>query len=128
LTSLEAACYIITNHIKLVASGSTSEGYNPVTVVVDEVGGLSATQRRKLDQRKRDYLTLIRETLEELQDEGKLKDINVTVIAFGLIGMIMWVARWYRPEGTLTSDQVAEDISKMILGGILLPRARSARR
>ena len=118
---------IITNHVKLVALGSTSEGYNPVTVVVDEVGGLSATQRRKLDQRKRAYLELIRTTLNKLQQEGKLNDINVTVIAFGMIGMIMWLARWYRPEGKLTSDQIAEDISKTILGGILLPRKRASR-
>ena len=118
---------IITNHVKLVASGSTSEGYNPVTVVVDEVGGLSPQQRRKLDERKRAYVELIRQTLTALEKEGKLRDINVTVIAFALIGAIMWLARWYRPEGKLTPDEVAADLSQIVLGGILRPRKIAAK-
>jgi AcrR family transcriptional regulator len=110
---------IITNHVKLITRGSTEEGFNPVTVVVDEVAGLSAAHRRKIDQRKRVYVDLIRRTLEELAGEGKLKEVDITVAAFSLLGMMLWLARWYHPDGRLTGDQMADEISRMALGGIM---------
>ena len=110
---------IITNHVKLITHGSTEEGFNPVTVVVDEVAGLSPAHRAKIDQRKRVYVDLIRKTLEELKEQGKLKEVDVTVVAFSLLGMILWLARWYRPDGRLTGDQMVDEICKMALGGIM---------
>ena len=111
---------IIINHAKLVMRSSTEQGYNPVTVVTDEVASLSPTQRKKIDQRKRAYMDFVRATLEQLQDEGKFKEqLDVTVVAFSLIGMIIWLGHWYRPDGKLSSDQVADIICRMALGGIL---------
>ncbi|GEM_PF-2359705 len=111
---------IITNHAKLVMRGSNESGFNPVTVVVDEVGSLSPAQRRKIDLRKRAYMDFVRETLQQLKAEGKFKDhLDVTVVAFSLIGTIIWLGHWYRPDGKLSSDKVAEIIYQMSLGGIL---------
>jgi AcrR family transcriptional regulator len=111
---------IIINHAKLVMRRSTDQGFNPVTVMVDEVASLSPAQRRKIDQRKRAYMDLVRETLQRLKGEGKFKDhLDVTVVAFSLIGTIIWLGHWYRPNGRLSSDQVAESIYHMIFGGIL---------
>jgi TetR/AcrR family transcriptional regulator, cholesterol catabolism regulator len=111
---------IITSHAKLVMRRSTDRGYNPVTVVTDEVASLSPAQRRKIDLRKRAYMDFVRETLQQLKDEDKLKDqLDVTVVAFSLIGTIIWLGHWYRPDGRLSSDQVAEIICRMALGGVL---------
>ena len=120
--------FIITSHVKLVIQGSSPEGYNPVTVVVDEVTGLSAAHRRKINQRKRSHIDLIRQTLKELKLENKLNDVDVTVVGFSIAGTIMWLARWYRPDGRLTVEQVAEEVCKMVLGGVLRPQARLARK
>jgi AcrR family transcriptional regulator len=62
---------IIKNHVRLITNGSNASGFNPVTIVVDEVASLSPTQQRKIFQRKRKYLDLIRQTLEERKAEGK---------------------------------------------------------
>ena len=111
---------IITYHAKLVMRRSTEHGYNPVTVVTDEVASLSPAQRKKIDQRKRAYMNFVRETLQQLKDEGKLKSqLDVAVVAFSLIGMIIWLGHWYRSGGKLSSDQVAGIICQMVLGGIL---------
>ena len=115
---------IIHNHVRLITSHSTAQGYNPVTIVVDEVAGLTPAHRRKIDERKRVYVDLIRETLKQLKDEGRLRDLEVTAAAFSLLGMILWLSRWYHPDGRLTPEQVADEISKMALGGVLRPQAR----
>lgn len=110
---------IIANHVRIITNGSETVGFNPVTVVVDEVAGLSATQRRRITIRKRAYVDLIRDTLHQLQEQGKLKDVDVTVTAFSLRGMILWLARWYRPNGKLNGTQVANEIAKLALSGLL---------
>jgi AcrR family transcriptional regulator len=119
---------IITNHAKLITSGSGPDGHNPVTIVVDEIAGLTNSQLRKINQRKRAYLDLVRETLQHLREEGKLKEVDVTVAAFSLFGMMLWLSRWFRPGGRLTNEQVVEEISKIALGGLLRPQARLGRR
>jgi AcrR family transcriptional regulator len=119
---------IIINHARLIADGSGPDGHSPVTIVIDEVAGLAPAQLRKINQRKRAYLDLVRGTLQQLKDEGKLKDVDVTVAAFSLFGMLLWLSRWFQPDGRLTSEQVAEEIRKIALGGLLRPQARLGRR
>lgn len=110
---------VITSHSMLIARSSNDDGHSPVTILVEEELGLSPAHRRKLRQRKRVYVDLIRSTLEEMKAEGKLKEIDVTAAAFSLLGMILWVARWFRPDGVLSREQVAEQICKIALGGLL---------
>jgi len=119
---------IIINHASLITGGSGPDGHSPITIVVDEVAGLAPGQLRKINQRKRAYLELVRGTLQQLKEEGKLKDVDLTVAAFSLIGMMLWTSRWFQPRGKLTSEQVAVEISKIALGGLLRPQARLGRR
>jgi AcrR family transcriptional regulator len=118
---------IIITHSRLITDHSMSEG-NPVTIVIDEVAGLTPAHRRKIDQRKRAYVDLVRGTLKQLKEEGKLRNVDVTVAAFSLFGMILWLSRWYHPDGPLSSEQVAEEVSKIAMAGLLRPQARLARR
>jgi TetR/AcrR family transcriptional regulator, cholesterol catabolism regulator len=117
---------IITNHVRLITSRSTPQGYNAITVVVEEVAGLTPAHRRKIDRRKRAYVELVRDTLKRLKEEGKLNDVDVTAAAFSLLGMILWLSRWYKPGGRLTPDRVAEEITRIALGGLLRPRRRAS--
>ncbi|MEW6129060.1 MAG: TetR/AcrR family transcriptional regulator [Acidobacteriota bacterium] len=110
---------IISNHVQLITNRSTAQGTNPVTIVVEEVAGLTLPQRRKIDRRKRAYMELIRDTIYQLRDEDKLRDIDPTAATFSLLGMILWASRWYIPGGRLSPEQVAVEVSKMALGGLL---------
>ena len=110
---------IIANHVRLITGRSTSDGHNAVTIVIDEVSGLTPTQRRKINQRKRAYVNLVRETLGELAAEGKLRPVDVTTATFGLLGTILWLSRWYNPGGRLGPDQIAQEVTNAALGGLL---------
>lgn len=118
---------IITSHAQLITSRSTPQGNNPVTVVVDEVAGLTPAQRRKINLRKRAYVDFIRDTLKQLQEDGKLTEVDVTAAAFSLVGMILWLSRWYSPAGRLTPEEVSEEVTKIALGGLLRVPPRRAR-
>jgi AcrR family transcriptional regulator len=114
---------IIDYHAKLITQGT-----NAITVLVDEVAGLSAIQRKKIIQRKRVYFDFIRDTLNTLKEDGKLKDVDTTVAAFSILGMLLWISRWYRADGKLTSDQVANEVLKVAVGGMLRTPKRALRK
>jgi AcrR family transcriptional regulator len=115
--------FTIRKHAQLV-----TRGQGAITILVDEITALTPAQNRKITARKRDYFDKLRDTLNELKAEGKLQqDIDVTTATFSILGMINWLSRWYRPDGPLTPDQIGEEISKIVLYGLISPEARGPR-
>src|SRR5262249_34867722 len=74
---------IIANHARLITSSATPQG-NQITIVTDETAWLPPAQRRKINQRKRAYIDLVQETLKQLKEEGKLREVDITTAAFSL--------------------------------------------
>lgn len=68
---------------------------------------------------QREILAIYREELSELQKEGIARDRSLTVLTFNVLGVINWQLRWYRPEGSLSFEQVTDEIVSFILYGVL---------
>jgi TetR/AcrR family transcriptional regulator, cholesterol catabolism regulator len=115
--------FMLDAHARLV-----TKGQGAVTILVDEITALTPTQNRKITRHKRAYFEFLRDTLEQLKAEGKLLDLNTTAAAFTLLGMVLWPSRWFRQDGALTSEQVAEEIVRIAFQGLFRPDARAARR
>ena len=105
---------LIRRHVELTIK---DEGL--LTTLSEEVAGLEPEDAKKILRRKREYFEDVRNLLYRLRDQGKLADVNPTVVAFSIFGMIFFCSRWYRPGGALSPEQVAEEIARMTLGGIL---------
>jgi AcrR family transcriptional regulator len=105
---------IVRNHVLTITRGSSS-----MTILMDEVGGLSEEQQAEVLKHKVGYLSLVRETLKELKKQGKLNDLNPSTAAHSLIGMILYLSRWYRRDGTMSDEQVADEILRIVRGGFL---------
>lgn len=109
---------IVRNHLVNIGRVDTSLG-NPVTIVVDASSGLSTQRRKIIDQRKLEYFNLVRATIAELVKSGAARsDLNTTVAAHTVIGMILWMARWRRPNGKLSLDRIIEQITGIVIAGI----------
>jgi AcrR family transcriptional regulator len=104
------------------ARGITEDG-SAITVLVDEIEALSPEHRETIRTRQREYFEFIRACLGELVADGRSR-IDPTVGAFGLLGMIMWLARWYRRDGPLSPDEVAAQITDLALNGVLTKEKR----
>jgi len=74
------------------------------------------------------YVDLIRDTLVELKTAGRLRDVDPTVATFSLLGMILWLPRWFRQGGRLDQAKVANEIATFALGGLVVPARRAAPR
>jgi AcrR family transcriptional regulator len=115
--------FIITSHARLVMGGQGA-----ITILVDEITALTPAQNRKITRRKREYFDRLRNLLNELKEDGKLADIDTTTATFSLLGMINWLSRWFRQDGVITEEQVAEEILKIALHGLLRPESRATHR
>jgi AcrR family transcriptional regulator len=91
----------------------------------DEIRALPPAARRQIEERWRFYFDLIRDTLVELKAARRLRNVDPTVAAFSLLGMILWLPRWFRQDGRLSQERVAIEIANLALGGLVIPpRAR----
>lgn len=106
--------FIIVTHARAVTRGDGA-----VTILVDEARALTPAQNRVVARMKRKYFDCLRDTLQELEREGKLRGVDPTVAAFTITGAIQWLSRWYRREGRLGDEEVAKQIADMTLHGVL---------
>jgi AcrR family transcriptional regulator len=106
----------------------TTRARGAVTFLVDETRALPPRHRKEIERRMRVYVDLVRDTIGELGKTGRLRDIDRTVAAFSIIGMILWLPRWFRAGGRLTPDQAADEIASMALAAVLQPQGASAPR
>jgi TetR/AcrR family transcriptional regulator, cholesterol catabolism regulator len=71
---------------------------------------------------KRDELDGIYESvIRQGVDEGVFgRDVQPRIAAFGVLGMLGWAYNWYRPHGKLSVTEVANQLSELVLGGLLV--------
>lgn len=110
----ERLARVIRNHVILVA-----EGGGPISILSDEVNCLPTRQRQAIVERKRHYLEFVRQTMRELQQQKRLQDLNPDIAALNLFATISGVARWYRPGGRLSPAEVADEVARFLLRGII---------
>jgi AcrR family transcriptional regulator len=62
----------------------------------------------------REYEDLWVQTVGEAMDAGVLDTADPKVTARLLLGMIMWISRWYHPVQGLTADEIADAAIKLV--------------
>lgn len=103
---------------------SVIEGVGAITIVLEEMAALTPPHRRQIKARKRSYFDLIRETLDQLAAEGKTRSVNSTTAAFSLLGMILWISRWYRRDGKIPPQEALNDYLEIAMNAVLKKPAR----
>ena len=98
-----------------------TRGRGAITILVEEMSALTPAQNRKITKRKRAFFDVVRNSVNELAAQGRLRDVNATAAAFSILGMIHWLSRWFREDGALTAEEAAEELAKIALEGILRP-------
>ena len=92
-----------------------------VILVIDETNALEGEDRKIITARKRAYVETIRAALEALGAEGRLRRLDTTVAAFTLVGMVLWLSKWYEKAGRVSPEDVADQVTEMALAAVLQP-------
>ncbi len=96
-----------------------TESVREITILTEELPALTPEHRQQIIVRKRRYLDFLRECLNELKYEGKLRNLDVNIAALNVLATVLGISRWFDPEGRLSAEQIAHETSRFILAGLL---------
>lgn len=88
-------------------------------LVIDLPKELSPKHRRSITHRKRVYFNTIRTLLDDLQEQGTLRDVDTTVSAFSMLGMVIWISKWFSARGRLSPEEAAAQVTDLALSAVL---------
>ncbi|MDP9347670.1 MAG: TetR/AcrR family transcriptional regulator [Gemmatimonadota bacterium] len=102
---------VIENHLRYFVNNMAE-----MKVLSHEAESLTGEYRARVNARKRRLTDGVSQVLQEL-DPGN--GIDRRVATFALFGMMNWLYNWYRPERDVPVERLAEDMSRLFLGGYL---------
>ncbi|RKH74449.1 TetR/AcrR family transcriptional regulator [Corallococcus aberystwythensis] len=98
-------------NIHLVTSGRSKE----VIIILHEHATLTGEAREYIDRRKKRYVRFLEDAFAEANRLGRLRGVvDPTVAAFSFLGMILWVYKWFKPDGRLSEEQIADGMVELL--------------
>lgn len=79
---------------------------------------LSADSLPRYRAMKRDIDRELRSLIAQAIEDGSIAPVDVKIAAFTVAGAINWPARWYKPEGAESPEQLAVAIVDLLLRGL----------
>src|SRR6266699_1899300 len=105
---------LIRLHIGVVLSERDRE----ITVMLHENHPLSPALRKRINARKKDYIHFVENLVAEVQrGRGAKGTVTARAAAFALLGMINWIYQWYRPQGSLQEENLAQQYTEIFFQG-----------
>jgi AcrR family transcriptional regulator len=105
---------LIRRHIAVVLSERDRE----ITVMLHENHPLPPTLRKRINARKKDYIHFLENLVAEVQRaRGSTGAVTPRAAGFALLGMLNWIYQWYRPEGTLQEESLAQQYTEIFFQG-----------
>ena len=112
---LERLRTMIDLHLRLVLEERNLE----VTGLLHECKTLSPSDRARINRRKKEYVRMATNLIDEVAKKYHVQDVNPKVAAYALLGMLNWTYQWYKTSGSNTREEVVETFQHIFLRGIL---------
>ena len=108
-------------HVSFCARGDYG-----ATISTSELRGLTGELRERHIATRDRYEQQFRDLIAGGIDAKEFAPADVALIAAGILSIGLGVGRWYRPDGRLTTDEIAAEYTRFVLDG-LRPRPETAR-
>ena len=92
------------------------EGNDFIPVLLYDWRSLSPANRRHIVAMKDRYDALWQQVIDDLQRLGHMPG-DAQLARLLLLGAVNWTGRWYRGDGRLSLDKIAEDAARLFLRG-----------
>jgi len=104
--------HVIREHVRVMTD--TLQG-SPLAF---EVGAFSTGRQAEIIAARDRYEREVRRFLQQGIRSRAFRRVDAKVAVFAILGAINWVARWYRPEGTLHAEEIGSRFADQLLGGL----------
>ncbi|NMO16151.1 TetR/AcrR family transcriptional regulator [Pyxidicoccus fallax] len=98
------------HNILLVTRGWSKE----VIIILHEHATLTGETRAFIDARKKKYVDFLEEAFAQAAQQGRIRPVDPTIGAFSFLGMVLWIYKWFKPDGRLTDDQLADGMVDLL--------------
>jgi AcrR family transcriptional regulator len=97
---------------------AVADNLDVLTVYLSEWRQLAAESLTTVRAQRERYAGLFLQILQDGVQAGEFRVMDTRIVALGLIGMCNYLFRWYRPDGRLFPDQIADELIEMIMQGV----------
>ena len=101
-------------NVLLVTQGWSKE----VTIILHEHATLTGEARAQINARKKRYVRFLETSLAEAIRNGQIRPVNAKVAAFAFLGMVLWIYKWFRPEGAIPAERLASEMQDLFFTGL----------
>ncbi|MGD8622164.1 MAG: TetR/AcrR family transcriptional regulator, partial [Anaerolineales bacterium] len=89
-------------------------------VLLMEHRSLEADLRAVHINRRDRFEELWRTIVDQGIEEGTFRPMDRSLATFALLGVLNWMITWYRPNGRMRADTIADQFADLILDGLVL--------
>lgn len=111
-TAPERLAHVIREHVRVMTD--TLEA-SPLAF---EVTALSPERQREVIAARDRYERALRRMIQDGVAAGDFRPTNPKTAVFAILGAINWIARWYRPEGSLHAEELGAQFADHLVGGL----------
>jgi len=111
-SATERLAYVIREHVRVMTD--TLEG-SPLAF---EVPALSPARQRPIIIARDRYERALRRMITEGISAGEFRAVEPKIAVFAILGAVNWIARWYRPEGSLHAQELGRQFADHLVGGL----------
>lgn len=103
----------ITRHVKLIVR-HLDEAY----VFLHDWKCLSGEHLLRFSDMRSQYTQAFQDIIASGTRSGEFSIVDPQLTALTVLSAINWIHEWYRPDGRLSAEEVAANLSKMLINGI----------
>ena len=111
----ERLAFLVSEHVRVMTD--TLEG-SPLAF---EVGSLTPAHQEEIIALRDRYERALRRLVAHGVEAGEFRRVNPKAAVFAILGAINWIARWYRPNGSLRAPQLGAAFAAHLVGGLTRP-------
>ena len=100
---------------------AVADNLDVLTVYLSEWRQLASESLATNRRQRETYARLFHQILRDGIDSGEFRDTDTRIVMLGMIGMCNYLFRWYRPDGRLTPDEIADELIEMVMRGVSAP-------
>jgi TetR/AcrR family transcriptional regulator, cholesterol catabolism regulator len=103
----------------MMASINEDPGY--VRSFIEHGRELNDERSKEVRATGREHRELIETAILDGIDQDMFRKVNPTIAAYAVLSLGSWATYWFQPGGTLSADDVAEELSDILLNGLRVP-------
>jgi AcrR family transcriptional regulator len=92
------------------------ENLHESRLILHEAQNLPTNYWAIIRYKEKEYMKILKSSVESLSEAFENNPRRVGLIAYSLIGMCNWPYMWFNPDGPVSPEELAEEISRIFLG------------